>query len=124
MSALLSACDLADLAAASLAVMGDTARLSRPTSTPDGSGGSYDVYALLATVPIQMVRASATELVSLAGQENEAAVQVAARVPLGTDVKVRDRLVLGSNSHHFQVVVVQEPVTYGASLRILLVAAP
>ena len=125
MSALLSAADLADLAAAGGDAMGDLARLSRPTTTPDGSGGSTDVYALVAaTVPIQMVRPSATELESLAGQENEAAVQVMGRVPLGTDVKVRDRLTLASNGHRFQVVTVWEPPTFAAAVRILLVVAP
>ena len=121
---LLTAGDLADLTAAGGDAMGDTARLSRPTVTPDSSGGSSDVYALVGTVPIQMVRPSATELESLAGQENEASVQVMGRVPLGTDVKVRDRLTLGSNGHRFQVVTVWEPPTYGAAVRVLLVAAP
>ena len=124
MTGLLTATDLADLTAASVTAMGDTARLSRPTVTPDGSGGSYDVYALVATVPIQMVRPSATELEALAGQENETAVQIMGRIPLGTDVKVRDRLTLGSNGHRFQVVTVWEPLTYGASLHVLLVVAP
>lgn len=119
MSALLDACALTGLQQAVTGLMTDTATVTRPTPTRDASGGLSDTYGAVGTTPIQLYRPASRENALLAGEVGDAQVQMMGKVPVGTDVRLRDRLTVGSVV--YEVVLVLLDPTIITARRVALV---
>ncbi len=96
--ALLSTTDIAELTALDEAAMTATATIRRYISVSDGSGGTTDTYSNVGTYPcrINVLRLQPTDR-TIAGEILNVS-NFSIHLPLGTDVRNKDQILVGSRT--------------------------
>ena len=113
---MLSSAQLAAFQAASNAAGDETITVKRATPTSDGMGGSSQSWSTTSTVSGNLALPTGTQMQNygyLIGPLDSWQV----RVPVGTDVRPNDRLVIGSQTLRVQVIL--QPQSYQTSMRLL-----
>ena len=90
--------------------MSDTATIRRNTPASDGMGGATDSWATVATVQCRLMTRLSQPSDRAGGGRVETQTDYVIRLPVGTDVRNADRIVVGSRT--FEVV---RPVAYTIS---------
>lgn len=75
----------------------DSCAISRPTFTPNDSGGGSNNYTTVATVGCRIGPLTSAEV--LRGGANTETTDVAVTLPANTDVRAADRLVTGGRTY-------------------------
>ena len=98
---------LAKAQAIAESTMSDTATIRRNTPASDGMGGATDSWATVATVQCRLMSRLSQPSDRAGGGRVETQTDYVIRLPVGTDVRNADRIVVGSRT--FEVV---RPVAY------------
>lgn len=97
---MLSATEIAAAIEAVNATLVDSCTRRRPTSTPDGAGGSTVSYAEAGPLPCLLSVASVQAQLDLVAQKITLASPYVVRFIAGTDVRVNDELTIGGRTFH------------------------
>ena len=113
---MISASELTALQAASQAAGDLTITVQRLTITQDAEGNTLRSYATAATVSGNLAQPTAGQLANYGYAIADVAAWMV-RVPVGTDVRIGDRLVVGSQTLEVQIQL--QPQSYQTSERVL-----
>lgn len=113
---MLNSAQLATFQAIAQSAMDVSIGIYRPALTQDGEGNVNKAFALLATVSGNLAQPTAGQLANYGyaiGDVNAWMV----RAPVGTDIRIGDRLIV--NGYHLEVQVVLQPQSYQTAMRVL-----
>lgn len=103
---MLSASDLASMQATQVETMTSTATVKRALAVPDGAGGANDLWSIVASVGCRFSPVRTTMQEHVVGERVAMLAPWTVTLPVETDVRSGDRLVIGART--FDVLVVQE----------------
>lgn len=95
---MLSTPEIAALRAQQTLAMPDTVTIQRPTRVEDGAGGVTDTWATVATVKGRLSVDMRQGREGQAGGRQTALAYYRVTLPAGTDVRVKDRLLVASRT--------------------------
>jgi head-tail adaptor len=113
---MISPAELAAMQATASSALDQTITVKRATLTSDGAGGSSESFATVHTVSGNLAQPSAGMLQNydyLVGSVSSWLLRVA----VGTDIRINDRLTVGSLTVRVQVLL--QPQSYQTSMRFL-----
>lgn len=113
---MISARDLAGIAADVATVQPSTVAIRRAVAAPDGLGGVTNTYGTVATVAARVAPVSSYVAEQEVGERLRDAVVWRVSMPAGTDVRAQDRIVDGTTTYAV------ESVRTGGSVEIERVA--
>lgn len=116
---ILSASEVAELVAIDESTMTDTATIRRFTSVSDGMGGATDTWATVTTVKCRIqAYTRITSLEQVTSDQMAVTADFVVFLPVGTDVRNTDKLVIGTRTFEVRHGV---PHTWQTSLRVPVV---